>query len=670
MVMELLTSPIWNQFGYLSLTAAFAVSLCGCWMPYLGARWNHENLVRAARTATWLNLVLVLVAGLMLWRALLLNDFSVRFVWEHSSRDLPIFYKLTAFWGGMEGSLLFWELVLAMFAAIAAWLYQQYHREIYPWILVCLNAIQVFLLLLLVTWSNPLALQHPIPLDGRGLNPLLQHPAMAIHPPMLYLGYIGFSVPFAFAIASLISGKLDNAWVNSTRRWTLGAWFALTSGQMLGGQWAYEELGWGGYWGWDPVENAALMPWLTSTAFLHSVILQQRRNMMKVWNIVLIILTFALSILGTFIVRSGILNSVHAFAESDIGPVFLAFLAMVLLGGFGLMFWRIHMLESRHTADRLLSRESAFLLNNLLLMGITFTVLLGTVFPLLAEALVGVKMSIQAPFFNTVIAPLGMGLLLLIGLGHLLAWQRSSGDLLLRNLRAPVLVAAITAIISLLLGIRSAGALVVFALAGFTASVLMLDYFKTVRVHARQQSLPPLRAMYHTIRRNRQRWGGALVHLGVVCLFIGIAGNYFKHEFFFTLHPGQTVEAGRYQIEFRGLGEEQVKNARLRYAELNLFRNGQYLTTLKPARSFYPTQPEPLTEVAIHRTLKEDVYTVLASENTDGSITLRMLLNPLVLVAWLAYPLFGFGTLLAMLHAPRSLPASIPQPLALAANRP
>ncbi len=646
--------------GYFSLVAAWGVSFCGTWMPVLGVHRNSGNLVLAARRATYLNFGLVLLSSLVLWRALITDDFSLRFVWENSSLDLPLFYKFAAFWGGREGSLLFWELILSGFAAATAYLHRDKHDETYPWILVCLNAIQLFLLLLLLTWNNPIVWQHPVPTDGRGLNPLLQHPAMAIHPPMLYLGYIGFSVPFAFAIASLISGKLNNDWVNSTRRWTLVAWFSLTCGLMLGGQWAYEELGWGGYWGWDPVENSALLPWFTSTAFLHSVILQQRRHMMKVWNLALIIITFSLSILGTFIVRSGVLNSVHSFAESEIGPLFLGFLAVILIGSFWLLCWRIKQLESQHTADHLLSRESAFLLNNLLLMGLAFTVLLGTIFPLLAEALVGVRISIQAPFFNTITAPLGIGLLLLMGLGHLAAWHRSSGELLLHNARIPFLVAILVGASGFASGVRSAAALLIFAIAGFTASILLSDYFKHVRLLARQRSLSLSRALRDVIKRDRQKSGSALVHLGVVVLFIGLAGNFFKQEFFFTMLPGQVAEAGAYQLNFRQLNEEKQQNVRLRYAELEIFRNGKKIKTLKPARSFYSTQPEPLTEVAIHRTLTQDLYIVLTSENDDNSITLRVLLNPLVLMIWLSFPFLALGTLLALLHAPRSPPLPLP----------
>ena len=644
-----------NNLGYVFLAAALAVSIYGVLVPHLGVKRNNWNLVRSAQFATILNLFFVALASAVLLRAFLTDDFSVRFVWENSSTDLPVGYKITSFWGGMNGSLLFWELVLAGFAATVAYLYQRSNREIIPYVIVVLNIIQVFLLLLLVTWSNPLALQSPVPLEGRGLNPLLQHYAMAAHPPLLYLGYIGFSVPFAFAIASLIRGKLDNSWVVTTRRWTLFAWYTLITGQMLGGQWAYEELGWGGYWGWDPVENAALMPWLTGTAFLHSIMLQEKRNMMKVWNVTLIILTFSLSILGTFIVRSGVLNSVHAFAQSEIGPAFLIFIALVLVCSFYLMFRRINLLESRHTAETLLSKESTFLLNNLLLIGIAFTVFLGTIFPLVAEAVRGTKLSIQAPFFNTITAPLGVALLALIGVCTLIAWRQSSPWPLLRHMRLPGAVALGAVGLLALAGLRHGGALLVFGIAAFTATVLVADYAGSVRVRARQlgQGLPE--AALGTIMRNQQRFGGMVIHLGIVFLFVGLTGNLLNDEYNLTLQPGRPAQAGHYQLLFKGMTEEKVRNATLRAAVIEVYRDNELLEILKPAQSFYPTQPDPLTEVAIRRTLVEDLYLVLVSRNESGSVTVRARINPLVVWAWFAFPLFSLGTVAAMLYRPRRL---------------
>ncbi len=646
---------LFNHLGALLIAVCLCLAFYNGVVCWLAVRKNNGNLVRSAQYGAALHGVFIWIAGCLLWRALLNDDFSVQFVWGHSSADLPLFYKITALWGGMEGSLLFWEMILALFTVVIAWNRGSVDKEVQAYAILVMNFIHVFLLFLLITYSNPFSLQFPIPAQGRGLNPLLQHPAMALHPPMLYLGYVGFSAPFAYAVASLLKGRLDNGWLLHTRRWSLGAWWALAVGQMLGGQWAYEELGWGGYWGWDPVENAALLPWLTGTAFLHSIVLQEKRGMMKVWNVSLIILTFSLSILGTFIVRSGVLNSVHAFAQSDIGPAFLGFLFVVLILSFGLMFWRIQNLQSRYTADYLLSRESMFLLNNLLLMGIAFTVLLGTIFPLLAEALKGARLSIQAPFFNTLTVPMGVALLFLIGVGTLIPWRKTSWESMRRIFGLPCVAALITVVILLGFGVQHWGALLIYGVCAFTTWAIGLDFWKTVRVQKNQQGIGRITASFQVVAKNRQHWGGALAHLGLMFLFVGLSGNLFQQEWRFTLKPGQTQHAGPWELKLRGVREEQQANARLRYADLALYQGGKFKADLRPARSFYPTQPEPLTEVAIHRNIIRDIYVVLAAENRDGSITFRMLHTPLVMAAWLAFPFFTLGAGLALLHRPRSL---------------
>lgn len=648
-----------SDIGYIFMGGAMVVALYGVVVPHIAVRKNNWNLVRSTQFGTILSFFFLLVASAALLKAFISDDFSILFVWENSSTDLPLLYKVTAFWGGMNGSLLFWVLVLSGFSAIVAYGYERTNREVIPYVILVLNVVQIFLLFLLLTYANPFAAKFPLAMEGRGLNPLLQHPAMAGHPPFLYLGYIGFSVPFAFAIASLIKGKLDNSWVVTTRRWTLFSWYALAVGQMLGGLWAYEELGWGGYWGWDPVENASLMPWLTGTAFLHSIMLQEKRNMMKVWNMTLIILTFGLSILGTFIVRSGVLNSVHAFAQSDIGPAFLIFLVFALVVGFGLMFWRIQMLASRHTSDSLLSKESTFLLNNLLFVGMAFTVFLGTIFPLVAEAVRGTKLSIQAPFFNTIIAPLGVTLMALMGVCSMVAWRHSSVSFLLKNIRFPVLIGFLSVIILFAAGVRHAGSLVVFGLAAFTSMMMLTEYWKTVKVRKSQMETGYGEAFFSTILRNQQRFGGLIIHLGVVFLIVGLTGNVLNQEFNLTLTKFKPVEVGDYQLLFKGVRTEKQGNATLRGAEVEVYQDGKLVETLFPARSFYPTQPEPLNEVSIRRTMAEDLYLILAADNPDGTVTLRVIINPLVVWAWFAFPLFSLGTLVAIFYRPRRLAAPI-----------
>ncbi|MFL2744037.1 MAG: heme lyase CcmF/NrfE family subunit, partial [bacterium] len=527
--------------GTITLMAAFAVCVYGTVVPHLGVRSNNWNLIRSAQNASILSFLLIAIASAALLQALVLSDFSLRYVWEHSSTDMPLFYKVSSFWGGLEGSLLFWVLVQSFFSMIVAFRYQYSNREIIPYVIATLNAILAFLLLLLIGWSNPLDLQGVIPLEGRGLNPLLQHPAMAIHPPSLYLGFIGFSVPFAFAMGGLILGKMDNEWVLTTRRWTLTAWYFLSAGLILGGQWAYEELGWGGFWAWDPVENAALMPWLTGTAFLHSVMIQEKRNMLKIWNVVLIILTFGLTIVGTFLTRSGIINSVHAFTQSEIGPAFLIFLAFILVIGFALLFKRIQMLESEHKIESVLCRENAFLAQNVLLVGIAFTVLLGTTFPLLAEAVRGTKLSIQAPFFNTIIAPMGYMVLLLMGIGTLIAWRKSSWEGLRRNFKNPLILATVgTVFLAWFLADRNLlwSVHTIFWLTIFVTSTIVLEIVKAVQAKSSHTKSNFIIGLFYVITRNPRRYGGLLIHFGVVLMFLGFAGTFFKVERNMTLEPG------------------------------------------------------------------------------------------------------------------------------------
>ncbi|MDP7438877.1 MAG: heme lyase CcmF/NrfE family subunit [SAR324 cluster bacterium] len=651
------------DFGAIALMAAFAVCVYGTVVPHLGVRSNNWNLIRSAQNASILSFLLISIASAALLQALLISDFSLRYVWEHSSTDMPLLYKVSSFWGGLEGSLLFWVLVQSFFSMIVAFRYQYSNREIIPYVIATLNAILAFLLLLLIGWSNPLDLQGVIPLEGRGLNPLLQNPAMAIHPPSLYLGFIGFSVPFAFAMGGLILGKMDNEWVLTTRRWTLTAWYFLSAGLILGGQWAYEELGWGGFWAWDPVENAALMPWLTGTAFLHSVMIQEKRNMLKIWNVVLIILTFGLTIVGTFLTRSGIINSVHAFTQSEIGPAFLIFLAFILVIGFALLFKRIQMLESEHKIESVLCRENTFLAQNVLLVGIAFTVLLGTTFPLLAEAVRGTKLSIQAPFFNTIIAPMGYLLLLLMGVGTLIAWRKSSWEGLRRNFKNPLILATVgTVFLAWFLADRNLlwSVHTIFWLTIFVTSTIVLEIVKAVQAKSSQTKSNFIIGLFYVIARNPRRYGGLLIHFGVVLMFLGFAGTFFKVERNMTLEPGVPQQIGEYSLEFKQMEEYKVGNATHRASIVEVYdKEGDFLEVLKPAKSFYPTQPQPLTEVAIRRSFLEDLYLIFSSENGEeqGSITLRVFINPLVGWAWMALPVFTLGVGLSLSYRPKSLEA-------------
>jgi len=484
---------------------------------------------------------------------------------------------------------------------------------------------------------------------------------MAIHPPSLYLGFIGFSVPFAFAMGGLIRGKMDNEWVLTTRRWTLMAWYFLSSGLILGGQWAYEELGWGGFWAWDPVENAALMPWLTGTAFLHSVMIQEKRNMLKIWNVVLIIMTYGLTILGTFLTRSGVINSVHSFTQSEVGPIFLIYLALIMIIGFALLFKRIQMLESEYKIESVLCRENVFLAQNVLLVGIAFTVLLGTTFPLLSEAVRGAKLSIQAPFFNTITAPMGYALLLLMGVGMLISWRKSSWEGLKGDFQNPVILAtAGTIFLSWLLYEKNLqwGVYITFWAAIFVTSIFLFELAKTSYIKSRQTGTNFLMGVFYAFSSNRRRYGGFLIHFGAVLMFLGFAGTFFSLERDITLEPGSSRQIGDYRLEFQNVSEFQLGNARHRAAIIEVFDNeGNFLEVMKPAKSFYPTQPQPLTEVAILRSFMEDLYLIFSSENGDekGSVTIRVFINPLIGWAWMALPVFTLGVGISLTYRPKSL---------------
>ena len=647
-----------SDLGTIALMIALAACLYGTVVPHLGVRTNNWNLIRSAQNASIISFFLIAVASGVLIHALVVSDFSIFYVWRNSSVDMPMFFKVTAFWGGLEGSLLFWILVQSFFAMVVAFRYQYSNREIIPYVIATLNGILCFLLVLLLGWSNPLDLQATIPAEGRGLNPLLQHIAMVVHPPSLYLGFIGFSVPFAFAIAGMIRGKLDNEWVLTTRRWTLVSWYFLSMGLILGGQWAYEELGWGGFWAWDPVENAAFMPWLTGTAFLHSVMIQEKRNMLKIWNVVLIIITYGLTIIGTFLTRSGVVNSVHSFTQSEIGPAFLVFLAVVLVVGFALLFRRIQMLESEHKMEAVLCRENAFLAQNVIFVGMAFTVLLGTTFPLLAEAIRGTKLSIQAPFFNTIMAPMGYVLFFLMGIGTVIAWRKSSKESLRRNFQNPMITATVGTIILAVFIPFHLEAFTIFWIAIFVTVTILIEVGKAARVKGKQLQAGPLVGLIHVFQRNQRRYGGLVIHLGVVLMFLGFAGTFFSEERDLTLEREEMMPLNAYYLKFTGVEEFQVRNATHRAAIIEVYdQDKQLLEVMKPAKSFYPTQPQPLTEIALRREFLKDLYLIFSSESGADSelVTIKTYVNPLVGWAWMALPVFTLGIGICLTYRPRSL---------------
>jgi len=642
------------------MLSAFVLAAYAIIVLAAGIRRDSHNLILSARYSSIAILVLVGVAYLALSYAFLNDDFSVQFVARNSSTDLPGFYKFTAVWGGMHGSLLLWELILAFFTATVALRYRKTNQEILPHTLIVLNLISLFLLFLLIGWSNPLARQYPVPLEGNGLNPLLQNPGMVFHPPSLYLGYVAFSIPFAFAIGSLMRGKLDNRWILSTRRWTLFAWFFLTMGMILGAQWAYVELGWGGYWAWDPVENGSLMPWLTGTAFLHSVIVQEKRNRLRIWNMVLIIATFTLSILGTFITRSGVLNSVHSFAKSNIGPAFLVFMVVTLVFSLGLLFYRQSLLSSRNQTTGMVSKENAFLLNNIVFVVMCFTVLYGTVFPLLAEGLANKKLSIQAPFFNTIMAPIAILMVVLMGITHLLGWKKTSLALLARNSAIPFFLAVIPMVVVFYLFSPPWQMILLGGTAIFAGCLVIRELIRSrrARIATDQKIGQPIgfgARLLNSLVSDGRRKGGLIIHMGIVTMTIGVCGAFFNQETAFTFAPGQSKSVGRYELKFKELTEFQRNNARNMGVAIEVIQDGELLDILTPVKSYYPTSPQPMTEVAIRHSVIEDLYISLAAINQDGTATLNVYINPLVNFIWASVIFFIIGFVYSMSYKPVQL---------------
>jgi len=481
---------------------------------------------------------------------------------------------------------------------------------------------------------------------------------MVFHPVATYLGYVGFTVPFAFAVAALITGRLDETWIRTTRRWTLFSWLFLAIGIGLGAQWAYVELGWGGYWAWDPVENASLMPWLIATAYLHSVIIQERRGMLKVWNLVLIMLTFALTLLGTFITRSGIIDSVHAFGVSTLGPYFLVFLGFIVLGFLGLLFNRWSKLQSENALEGLVSRESSFLLNNLLLTGAAFAVLWGTLLPLVAEAISGQKIAVSAPYFNQVVGPIFLAIVLLLGICSLLAWRRTKPGVLVRHLLRPAAASLVGAVAFFVLGIRNPPALAALAVCAFGLGTISLEFWRAVRARQRMRGELPWIALGKLLRRQPRRYGGYLVHLGVLLMVVGVVGSsFFKTETQVSLTPGQTVSLGSYTLEYTGLSEFPARTHHKLVATLNVYQDGRFVGTLAPEKNYHQRSAEPTTEVAIRTTLLEDLYVILSGwESTGQRASFKIVINPLVVWMWIGGAVLVLGTLVAVWPTPQRVP--------------
>lgn len=641
------------DIGYFALCLALLSSGYGALASALGARRGHLGLVRSGENGVLATCALLTLALLALWHALISHDFQVEYVAENSNRAMPLFYLVTALWGGQNGSLLFWGWILSIYSAGLAALYRQRYRELMPYALATLSLTSFFFCIVHLFAADPFQHLPFTPEDGRGLNPILQHPVMAIHPPMLYLGMVGMVVPFAFAIAALLTGKLDATWLRASRRWMLIPWTFLGFGLLLGGKWAYVELGWGGYWGWDPVENSSLMPWLVATAFLHSIMIQERKGMLKVWNVALAILTYALCLFGTFMTRSGIISSVHAFAQSNIGPFFSTFLVLTLIFSFGLLWLRLPLLKAENRLESFASRETAFLLNNWILLGMLFAVFWGTVFPLVSEALTDEQITVGPPFFNQVTIPIGLVLLLLTGAGPLFAWRRTSRESLRKNFTYPGMAGVLSCGVFFVLGIRDPYVVLSFGLCVFVLVALTSEFHAGARARMHSTGEPYPVALYRLCAKNRRRYGGYMTHLGLVLLFAGFTGKAFTQEAEVVLDQRASRQVGEYRITFASLASAENANYSTTTAALALHHGDQFLGTLLPERRYYPAFDQGTTEVSVYSTWSEDFYVILVGSAEDHSAKFQVYINPLINFVWLGAVVLVLGALWAMWPTPR-----------------
>jgi cytochrome c-type biogenesis protein CcmF len=650
-----------ENIGALSVLLAFCFAIYSIAASVVGKLTKRPFLTLSAERAVYSIWVLVSIAAGILIYSLMTGDYRMAYVAHYTNRAMPSRYKYTAWWGGQEGSLLFWNWLLASYGAVVVFRNQRKFRELMPWVVAVMMATQTFFLTLIVFIESPfkvlMAGKRVIDVgDGQGLSALLQYWTMIIHPPMLYLGYVGFVVPFAFAIASLITKAPGEAWIHVTRRWTLVTWMFQTTGVLLGAGWAYAVLGWGGYWGWDPVENASLLPWITATAFLHSVMMQEKKGMMKVWNMVLVSATFFLCIFGTFLTRSGIVNSVHAFANGPIGMYFVVFLSVGIAATVTLIVSRLDFLKSESQMESVLSRESSFLFNNLVLLASCFAILWGTLFPVISEKLTGEKISVDAPFFNRINIPIAMFLLLLTGVGPLIAWRKSSFDSLRRAFLWPTVAGAIVSGGLFAMGVRSFYALVSFGLCMFVLASVTMEFVKGANAIASKDKSSFITSVIELTHRNTRRYGGYLVHVGVVIMFIGFTGKAFDLQKTVEIQKNDVVSLGNYKLQLMDIQQGQNDLYRSQKIVIDVTKNGEHIGTLEPEKRLYLAKKEPASEVAIRRRPNEDLYINFAGLSDDGEkVVMQAYVFPLVSWIWVGYWVVLSGTIICLIPSKNRL---------------
>ncbi len=645
------------DIGYIALFLALLASIYSAVAYIFGVRGRRAALIESAKNGLLATFGLVTLSVAILLSALLTHNFQIEYVASYTSRDLSTAYLVSALWAGNDGSLLFWAWLLSIFAVVVVLQKRDKNRELVPYTSTIVMFTTAFFLLLLLSVSNPFHQLPLVPADGRGLNPLLENPGMILHPPVLLAGYAAFTIPFGFAIAALLTKKFGD-WVIAVRRWTLFAWLFLGVGNIIGAWWAYVELGWGGYWAWDPVENAGLMPWLVATAFLHSIMMQRRRGILKVWNMVLIILTFSLAIFGTFLTRSGILSSVHTFGESALGPFFLTFLGIALLGSLGLLYYRSKELKSEAEIESIVSRESTFLLNNLLLVGATFAIFLGTIFPVISEAVRGVKITVGAPFFNQVNGPIFLAIIFLTGVCALIGWRRASVKNLVRNFLWPLVAAIILGIILFLLGIREIYAVAGFFLCGFVFFTIGYEWFRGTRARRRMRAENYLKAFWGLFWSNRPRYGGYIIHIAIILIAVGVIGSsVYDVEKEATLQPGESMTIQNYTLTYDNIDLYETQSKLIAIATLSVYSEGKMIGMIMPEKYFHRSYEQPVSEVAIRSTLREDLYVILISWDDDGTAAFKVVVNPLVNWIWIGGGVFVLGGLAVFWPDREKLPA-------------
>ena len=638
--------------SYLLLTA-FVVCAYAAAISIAGARRRSRRMIESGVGAFYLTAAVMAAASAVMMYSFVVGDYTIKYVQHESDSVQPLFYRITSYWGGLDGSIMFWVFLLSMFGSAAVYVNRERHRELIPYVVAIISMVEMFFLFLMVIHNNPFdTFITAAPADGRGLNPLLQNFYMAIHPPTVYLGFVGLTIPYAFGMAALITGYLDDSWLRAVRRWTMVAWFFLSIGLMLGMIWAYEELGWGGYWEWDPVENAALLPWFTATAFLHSVMVQEKRGMLRVWNVSLVIITFFLTIFGTFMTRSGVVQSVHAFGEDiALARMFTGFMITLLVVSFGFVIYRLPLLRSRNELDSWSSREAAFLVNNWILLFAAMFVLFATMFPTLSEAITGQRLTVGAPFFNKWMLPIGLILLFLTGYGPLTAWRKSTLINLRDSFMIPGACALVVGITVAALGVRVWASGICFAFSAFVVGTIAQEFWRGARVRQGATGTDILTAAIGLVARNKRRYGGYIIHVGIVLIFLGFAGNAFKQEEQVSLKPGQQVKVGAFTVLLNAVKVTDDGQKQMITGDTTVFRDGKQIARMYPARWFYRKhEEEPTTEVAIRRGFAEDLYLVMPAFSVeDQSASMGIIINPLVNWVWAGFGVLAIGTGIALL---------------------